>query len=79
MLKIVDCASADCAVTMNKRATNNPERTLKLFTVVNPPFFIECKKKAQQHRPGDYWTSLSSEFFAAQRCATRQICNSLAS
>jgi hypothetical protein len=33
MLKIVDCAIAVCAVTINKRATNNPERTLTFFTV----------------------------------------------
>src|SRR5215471_8262267 len=34
MLKIVDCAIAVCAATTNKSATNNPERTLKLFTVI---------------------------------------------
>src|SRR5215510_1084439 len=49
ILKIVDCAIAVCAVTTNKRATNNPERTLNLFTVFTPPFFFKRKKNAQQH------------------------------
>jgi hypothetical protein len=65
MLKIVDCANAVCAVTANKRAINNPERTLAFFTVL--PAFLRCKKKrpAASHRDAN-WTSSSSEFFAAQ-------------
>jgi hypothetical protein len=78
MLKIVDCAIAVCAVTTNKSATNNPERTLKLFTVVTRLSSLSAKKKPQPHRLlGATGTSSSSEFFAAQLCAARQFCNRL--
>src|SRR5215470_4137527 len=49
ILKIVDCAIADCAATTNKRATNNPERTLNLFTVFTRLSSLSAKKNAQQH------------------------------
>src|SRR5262245_39001828 len=63
MLKIVDCASAVCAAITNIRATTNPERTLKLFTVFSPPFFFTAKKNAQLHHSRCDWTSLSPEIF----------------
>src|SRR5215467_4736686 len=50
MLKIVDCAIAVCAVTTNKSATNNPERTLKVFTVLTRLSSLSAKKKPQLHR-----------------------------
>src|SRR5262245_38859869 len=75
MLKIVDCANAVCAVTATKRATNNPERTLKFFTVVSPPFFLMQKKTPSSTDLVCNWTPLSSEFFAAQHCAAREIFN----
>jgi len=53
----------------NKRATNNPDRTLKFFTVFTRPFF--AKKNAQQHYLSAHWTPSSSEFFAAQLRAAR--------
>jgi hypothetical protein len=69
ILNIVDCAIAVCAVTTNKRATNNPDRTLEFFTVFTRPFF--AKKNAQQHYLSAHWTPSSSEFFAAQLRAAR--------
>src|SRR6266849_5695698 len=59
---MVDCAIAVCAATTNKRATNNPEKTLIFFTVFYPPFFLS-KKNAQPHQNVVHnWTSSSSEF-----------------
>src|SRR5215510_14399795 len=72
ILKIVDCAIAVCAVTTNKRATNNPERTLNLFTVFTRLSSFSAKKNAQQHQHRvQTGTSSSSEFFAAQLRAAR--------
>jgi hypothetical protein len=78
MLKIVDCAIAVSAVTTNKSATNNPARTLKLFTVLTRLSPI-VQKKTPSFAPTVVcnWTPSSSEFFAAQLCAARQFCSRL--
>ena len=71
MLKIVDCAIAVCAVTINNRATNNPERTLKFFTAFNPPFLFSAKKNAQKHPLGVDLDVVVFRIFAAQLRAAR--------
>src|SRR5262245_19196389 len=43
MLKMVDCAIAVCAATTNKSATNSPEKTLVLFTVLTRLSFSQQK------------------------------------
>src|SRR5215510_5418799 len=64
ILKIVDCAIAVCAVTTNKRATNNPERTLNLFTVFTRLSSLSAKKKPS-HTPhrGAYWDAFVFRIF----------------
>src|SRR5262245_63389696 len=77
ILNIVDCAIAVCAVTTNKRATNNPERTLPFFTVL--PAFLRYKKKrpAASHRDAT-GTSSSSEFFCrTASCGAGQFCSAV--
>src|SRR5262245_54383712 len=62
ILNIVDCAIAVCAVRANKRATNNPDRTFKFFTVFPRPFLCKKKRPAALTLSAD-WTPSSSEFF----------------
>src|SRR5262245_10785034 len=76
MLKIVDCAIAVCAATTNNRATNNPDRTLEFFTVLDPPFLLSAKKNAQRtHLRVQHWTSSSSDFLPHSSVRQRHFCN----
>jgi hypothetical protein len=74
---MVDCAIAVCAATTNKRATNNPEKTLIFFTVFYPPFFLfKQKKRPAAPKRGAQLDVVVFRIFAAQLCAARQFCNS---
>src|SRR5262249_41829916 len=71
ILKIVDCAIAVCTVTTNKRATNNPDRTLKFFTAFTRPFFLQKKTPSSTNVAVQTGRLRLQNFFAAQlRAAT---------